>query len=93
MPNKEWHRRHGTNFAGSNDELQAYGYSEAPGNYILQLPLYGDESLPLEANALILHLTIKFILEIERLDQPIHFLTSTQIPQPSMRLMFLFAIT
>ena len=54
--------------ADANDVLQTYGYSEAPGDNILQLLLYGDESLPLEANALILNLTIKFILETERFD-------------------------
>ena len=54
--------------AGANDVLQTYGYSEAPGDNTLQLLLYGDESLPLEANALILNLTIKFILETERFD-------------------------
>ena len=54
--------------AGANDVLQTYGYSEAPGDNILQFLVYGDENLPLEANALILNLTIKFILETERLD-------------------------
>ena len=54
--------------AGASDVLQTYGYSEAPGNNILQLLLYGDESLLLEANALIRNLTIKFILETERFD-------------------------
>ena len=54
--------------AGANDVLQTYGYSEAPGDNILQLLLYGDESLPSEANALILNLTIKFLLETERFD-------------------------
>ena len=54
--------------AGANDVLQTYGYSEAPGDNILQLLSYGDENLPLKANALILNLTIKFILETERFD-------------------------
>ena len=54
--------------AGANDMLQMYGYSEAPSDNILQLLLYGDENLPLEANSLILNLTIKFILETERFD-------------------------
>ena len=54
--------------AGANDVLQTYGYSEAPGYNILQLLLYGDKNLPLEANVLILNLTIKFILETERFD-------------------------
>ena len=54
--------------AGANDVLQKYGYSEAPGHNILQLLLYGDKNLPLEANVLILNLTIKFILETERFD-------------------------
>ena len=47
--------------AGANDVLQTYGYPEAPGYNILQLLLYGDK-----ANALILNLTIKIILETER---------------------------
>ena len=54
--------------ASANDVLQTYGYSEAPGNNIWHLLLYGDENLPLEVNALILNLTIKFILETERFD-------------------------
>ena len=54
--------------AGANDVLKTYGYSEAPSDNISQLLLYGDENLPLEANALILTLTIKFILETERFD-------------------------
>ena len=54
--------------ASANDVLQTYGYSKAPGDNIVQLLLYGDENLPLGANALILNLTIKFILETERFD-------------------------
>ena len=49
--------------AGANDVFQTY-----LGSNILQLLLYGDKNLPLEANALILNLTIKFILETERFD-------------------------
>ena len=37
--------------AGVNDVLEAYGYSEAPDNDILQLILYGNKNLPLEANS------------------------------------------
>ena len=54
--------------AGANDVLQTYGYFESLGSNILQVLLYGDKNLPLEANALILNLTIKFILETERFD-------------------------
>ena len=41
-----------------NDILEAYGYSEAPDNNFLQLLLYGNKNLPLEANRLILNPTI-----------------------------------
>ena len=54
--------------AGANDVLQTHGYFESLGSNILQVLLYGDKNLPLEANALILNLTIKFILETERFD-------------------------
>ena len=54
--------------AGANDVLQTHGYSESLNSNILQILLYGDKNLPLEANALILNLTIKFILETERFD-------------------------
>ena len=47
--------------ACANDVLQTYGYSESLGSNILQVLLYGDKNLPLEANALILNITIKFI--------------------------------
>ena len=54
--------------AGANDVLQIYRCSKSLGYNILQLLLYEDKSLPLEANVLILNLTIKFILETERFD-------------------------
>ena len=40
--------------ASANNVLQTYGYSEVPGNNILQLLLCGDKNLPFQANALIL---------------------------------------
>ena len=54
--------------AGVNDVLEAYGYSEAPENNILQLLLYGNKNLPLEANRLILNETMNYIFETERFD-------------------------
>ena len=54
--------------AGAYDVLLTYGYSEYLSSNILQLLLYGDKNVPLEENALILNLTIKFILETERFD-------------------------
>ena len=48
--------------------VEAYGYSEAPDNNILQLLLYGNKNLPLEANRLILNATISYIFETERFD-------------------------
>ena len=54
--------------ASVNDVLEAYGYSEAPDNNILQLLLYGNKNLPLEANRLILNATISYIFETERFD-------------------------
>ena len=54
--------------AGVNDVLEAYGYSEAPDNSILQLLLYGNKNLPLEANRLILNATMNYIFETERFD-------------------------
>ena len=53
---------------GVNDVLEAYGYSEAPENNILQLLLYGNKNLPLEANRLILNATMNYIFETERFD-------------------------
>ena len=52
--------------AGVNDVLEAYGYSEAPDKNILQLLLYGNKNLPLEANRLILNATMNYIFETER---------------------------
>ena len=54
--------------AGVNDVLEAYRYSEAPDNNILQLLLYGNKSLPLEANRLIFNATMNYIFETERFD-------------------------
>ena len=54
--------------AGVNDVLEAYGYSKAPDNNILQLFLHGNKNLPLEANRLILNATMNYIFEIERFD-------------------------
>ena len=54
--------------AGVNDVLEACGYSEAPDNNILQLLLYGNKNLPLEANRLILNVTMNYIFETERFD-------------------------
>ena len=54
--------------ASVNDVLEAYGYSEAPHNNILQLLLYGNKNLLLEANRLILNATINYIFETERFD-------------------------
>ena len=54
--------------AGVNDVLEAYGYSEAPDNNILQLLLYGNKNLPLEANRLILNATMNCIFEAECFD-------------------------
>ena len=69
--------------AGANDVLQTYGCSESLGSNILQLLLHGDKYLPLEANTLILNLTIKFIVETGRFDQSaINFPMNTPIPQP-----------
>ena len=54
--------------ASVNDVLEACGYSEAPDNIILQLRLYGNKNLPLEANRLILNATMSYIFETERFD-------------------------
>ena len=58
------HRR--SLLADVNDVLEAYGFSEVPDNNILQLLLYGNKNLPLEANKLILNATMKYIFETER---------------------------
>ena len=54
--------------AGVNDVLEAYGYSGAPDNDILNLLLYGNGHLPLKANRLILNATMNYIFETERFD-------------------------
>ena len=52
--------------AGVNHVLEACGYSEAANINTLQLPLYGNKNLPLEANKIILNVTVKYISEKER---------------------------
>ena len=52
--------------AGVNDVLEDYGFSEGADTKMLQLLLYGKKNLPLEANKIILNLTIKYISEKER---------------------------
>ena len=52
--------------AGVNDVLEACGHSESADINMLQLLLYGNKNLPLEANKMILNLTIKYISETER---------------------------
>ena len=52
--------------AGVNDVLEACGHSENADINMLQLLLYGNKNLPLEANKMILNLTIKYISETER---------------------------
>ena len=52
--------------AGFNDVLKACGHSESADINMLQLLLYGNKHLPLEANKLILNSTIKYISETER---------------------------
>ena len=46
--------------------FEACGHSESADINMLQLLLYGNKYLPLEANKLILNLTIKYISETER---------------------------
>ena len=52
--------------AGVNDVLEACGHSESANFNMLQIRLYGNKHLPLEANKMILNLTIKYISETER---------------------------
>ena len=52
--------------AGVNNVLRACGHSESADINMLQLLLYGNKNLPLEANKMILYLTIKYISETER---------------------------
>ena len=52
--------------AGVNDVLEACGHSESADINMLQILLYGNEHLPLEANKMILNLTIKYNSETER---------------------------
>ena len=48
--------------------LEAYVKPEALDSNILNILLYGNEDFPLEANELILSLTIKYLLETKRFD-------------------------
>ena len=52
--------------AGVNDVLEACGHSKSADINMLQILLYGNKHLPLEANKMILNLTIKYISETER---------------------------
>ena len=54
--------------AGVNDILKAHGKPEDLNENILQILLYGDKNLPLEANELVLSLTIKYLLETKLFD-------------------------
>ena len=58
-------QRH-TLLAGVNDVLAAYEYSVSSNSDMLEILLYGSKHLSLEANNLILRLTIKYIFETER---------------------------
>ena len=49
-----------------NDVLEPCGHSESADINMLQLLLYGNKNLPLEANKMILNLSIKYISETER---------------------------
>ena len=51
-----------------NDILKAYGKAEGLNGNILQILLYGDKDLPLEANKLILNLTMKYMFDTIRFD-------------------------
>ena len=52
--------------AGVNDVLEACGHSESADINMLQLLLCGNKNMPLEANKLILTLTINYISETDR---------------------------
>ena len=52
--------------AGVKDVLEACGHSESADINMLQILLFGNKHLPLEANKMILNLTIKYISETER---------------------------
>ena len=52
--------------AGVNDVLEACGHFESADINMLQLFLYGNKYLPLEANKLIFNVTMKYISETER---------------------------
>ena len=54
--------------AGVSNVLEAYGYYEAQDDNILQLLLFGNKNLLLEANRLILNAAMNCIFETERLD-------------------------
>ena len=52
--------------AGVNDVLAAHEYYDSSDINMLELQLYGSKCLSLEANYLILSLTINYIFETER---------------------------
>ena len=52
--------------AGVNDVLAAYEFSDSSDIHMLELLLCGSKNLSLEANYLILSLTINYIFETER---------------------------
>ena len=54
--------------SGLNDVLEAYKHSNTSDINMLQLFLYVSKHLPLEANKLILNLTITYISETKRFD-------------------------
>ena len=53
-------------FPGEHDVLEDCGHSECADINMLQLLIYGNINLLLEANKMILNLTIKYISETER---------------------------
>ena len=52
--------------AGISDVIKAYGIDVGLNDNMLQILLYGDKDLTVEANKQILELTIKYILETKR---------------------------
>ena len=61
--------------------LEACGYSEGADINMLQLLLYANKNLPLEANKIILNLTIKYISENKTL-----WLKVTGIPEKNIQI-------
>ena len=60
------HRR--SLLSGVGVVLNAYGIIMGPNYNILQILLYGEKALNVEANKQILELTIKYIIETKRLE-------------------------